>query len=154
MNGRLISNRLGWYCCLLLLIVPTALAWAKVPQEYRGVRIGMDRTEVIRILETTPGHLAYQDLGSRLGEVIRGDKLFRHALYTFDVNNRLVEIALEMREIVGADQVLTVFNKEHGLALTRDKSTVEGDFSVEVRGNKLVMRRLANLDNRAAGSSR
>jgi len=114
----------------------------------------MDRTEVIRILETTPGHLAYQDLGSRLGEVIRGDKLFRHALYTFDVNNRLVEIALEMREIVGADQVLTVFNKEHGLALTRDKSTVEGDFSVEVRGNKLVMRRLANLDNRAAGSSR
>jgi hypothetical protein len=130
------------------------VAWAKVPQEYRGVKIGMDRSEVIRVLETTPGHLAYQDLGAKLGEVIRGDKLFRHALYSFDGSNKLVEIALEMREILGADQVLTVFNKEHGLSLAPHKSSVEGDHAVEVRGNKLVIRRVSNLDNRAAGSSR
>lgn len=154
MNSRLTMNRLLWYCCFALLIAPTALALAKVPQEYRGVRIGMDRSEVIRILETTPGHLAHQELGSKLGEVIRGDKLFRHALYTFDGNNKLIEIALEMREILGADQVLTVFNKEHGLSLARDKSTIEGDSAIEVRGNKLVIRKVTNLDNRAAGSPR
>ncbi len=144
-----------FFTSVLCFAVPGLIssAWAKIPQDFRGVKLGMAKPQVVEILDKTPGHLSYVDVGGQLGEIIRHDRLFRYATYKFDTNGKLVEIALEMREILGREKVLEMFNKEHDLNLSQDKGVVEGDLLVEVKGNQLLMRSISKPDTRAAGAA-
>jgi len=137
-------------CALCLMLVSVAGALAKVPEGYRDVKLGMKKSEVVELLQKSPLHLSYDDLEDRIGEIIRGDDLFRYATYRFDRENVLVEIGLEMREILGRDRVLEVFNTQNGLALTPLQRTIESGRSVEVHDNSLVIRLDLSKDTRAA----
>jgi hypothetical protein len=125
-----------------------------VPNAYRGVKLGMPKAEVIKVLKRSPGHFFYDDLGSEVAELIRGDDLFRHATYRFDDSGILVEIALQMREILGRQKVLQIYDEQHGLNLSSLKGTREGDHIIEVKGNRLIMKKGHMKEVRAAGKRR
>jgi hypothetical protein len=137
-------------CTLVLLLVSVTGALAKIPEGYRDVKLGMKKSEVVELLQKSPLHMSYDDLEGQIGEIIRGDDLFRYATYRFNRENVLVEIGLEMREILGRDRVLEVFNTQNGLALTPLQRTIESGRSVEVQDNSLVLRLDLGKDTRAA----
>lgn len=140
--------------CLVLVVGLCAVASAGVPNAYRGVKLGMPKAEVIKVLKRSPGHFFYDDLGSEVAELIRGDDLFRHATYRFDDSGILVEIALQMREILGRQKVLQIYDEQHGLNLSSLKGTREGDHIIEVKGNRLIMKKGHMKEVRAAGKRR
>ncbi len=137
--------------CALTLCVSAS---ARVPDGYRGVKLGMPKSEVVHILETGSDHSSYHRLGPNIGEVIRGDELFRFATYRFDDKEVLVEIGLHMREIVGRDKVLELFKQKHGLNVSgAGNNIVEDDRLLEVKGNRLILKRAAAGGSRAAKTS-
>ncbi|MGO9567881.1 MAG: hypothetical protein ACLP5H_10100 [Desulfomonilaceae bacterium] len=143
------------FCIITILSVIIAAAVctsavARVPEGYRDVKLGMNKSQVLSLLQQSPLHFTYDDMGDEVGEIIRGDDLFRYALYRFDGEGILVEIGLEMREILGRDRVLELYNSQHGLKLTPRHATVEADFSIEVRDNCLVMKKMPVKDTRSA----
>lgn len=140
--------------CLALLVALCSAASARVPDAYRGVKLGMPKSEVIKVLKRSPGHFLYDDLGSEVAELIRGDDLFRHATYRFNDSGVLVEIALQMREILGRQKVLQIYNEKHGLNLSSLNGTREGDRVIEVKGNRLIMKKGPIAEVRAAGKTR
>ena len=153
------SNRCGPFSamgvlCVVAVLCLTAIGSAKVPDAFRGIKLGMRKAEVLRILEKNPAHFSYDDMGKQIGEIIRGDRLFRYATYRFDSQGALVEIGLEMREIVGRDRVLEMYNSQHGLKVSPSKRSVEDDCQIEVRGNTLIMRKLSSMESRAGGETR
>ena len=139
------------FACCALLVGICAAASAKVPDSYRGIKLGMPKSEVMRLLKGGPRHFSYDDLGAEVGELIRGDDLFRHATYRFDDSGVLVEISLQMREILGRQRVLEIYDKQHGLNLSGHKGTREGDHAIEVKGNRLIMKKGPLAEVRAAG---
>jgi hypothetical protein len=153
------SNRYGPFsamgvACVVAVVCLTAIASAKVPDAFRGIKLGMPKVEVLRILEKNPAHFSYEDMGRQIGEIVRGDRLFRYATYRFDSQGALVEIGLEMREIIGRDRVLEMYNSQHGLHVAPSKRSVADDCLIEVRGNTLVMRKLSSMETRAHGDAR
>ncbi len=138
---------------ILCVIVTAAIctsAAARVPEGYRDIKLGMNKSQVLSLLQQSPLHFTYDDMGDEVGEIIRGDDLFRYALYRFDGEGILVEIGLEMREILGRDRVLELYNSQHGLKLSPRQATVEADFSIEVRDNCLIMKKAPVKDTRSA----
>lgn len=129
-------------------------AIGKVPSEFRGVKLGMPKSQVLDILEGSADHTSFHQIGEQIGEVVRGDKLFRFATYRFDANDVLVEISLHMREIVGRDKVLELFNQEHGLNVGPKSNAVEGDHLVKVQGNRLLLQHSSELKSRSAQAAR
>lgn len=153
------SNRCGPFSamgvvCVVAVVCLTTIASAKVPDAFRGIKLGMPKAEVLRILEKNPAHFSYEDMGRQIGEIVRGDKLFRYATYRFDAQGKLAEIGLEMREIIGRDRVLEMYNSQHGLHVSPAKRSVEDDCLVEVRGNELIMRKLSSMETRAGAQTR
>ncbi|MEJ2719419.1 MAG: hypothetical protein P8182_20200 [Deltaproteobacteria bacterium] len=140
--------------CVVAVVCLTATSWAKVPDAFRGIKLGMQKAEVLRILEKNPAHFSYDDMGGQIGEIVRGDKLFRYATYRFDSQGKLMEIGLEMREIIGRDRVLKMYNSQHGLKVSPSKHLVEHDCLIEVRGNELIMRKMSSMESRAGGQAR
>lgn len=136
--------------CALLLVGICCPALAKIPEGYRDVRLGMDKPQVIELLKKSPVHFSYDDRGDEIGEIIRGDNLFRYATYKFNGQNRLVEIGLQMREVIGRDTVLRIYNKKYGLQISPHQRTVQDNRSIEVVGNGLIMRMDQVTDSRAA----
>lgn len=136
-------------CALCLMLVSATGALAKVPEGYRDIKLGMKKSEVVELLQKGPLHLSYDDLEDQIGEIIRGDDLFRYATYRFDRENTLVEIGLEMREILGRDRVLEAFNNQNGLALKPLQRMSESGRTVEVLDNSLLLK-LDLKDTRAA----
>jgi hypothetical protein len=134
---------------IAIAVVGTS-AFARVPEGYRDIKLGMNKSQVLGLLQQSPLHFTYDDMGDEIGEIIRGDDLFRYALYRFDGEGVLIEIGLEMREILGRDRVLELYNSQHGLKLTPRHATVEADFSIEVRDNSLVMKKIPVKDTRSA----
>ena len=65
-----------------------------------------------------------------------------------------MEIALQMREILGRDRVLDLDNKQLGLHISPLKGTVESNLSIEVHGNLVVMRMAPSKDTRSAQAKR
>jgi hypothetical protein len=139
--------------CLVLFLGLCGGASARVPDGYRGVKLGMPKAEVIKVLKRSHGHFQYDDLGAEVGELIRGDDLFRHATYRFDDSGVLVEIALEMREVLGRRKVLHIYGEQYGLNLSGLKGTREGDHLIEVKGNRLIMKKGPMATVRAAGKT-
>src|SRR5271157_245892 len=138
---------------ILCVIVTAAIctsAAARVPEGYRDIKLGMNKSQVLSLLQQSPLHFTYDDMGDEVGEIIRGDDLFRYALYRFDGEGILVEIGLEMREILGRERVLELYNSQHGLKLSPRQATVEADFSIEVRDNCLIMKKASVKDTRSA----
>ncbi|GEM_PF-577741 len=125
--------------CLLLLAGLTVCAYAKVPNGYRDIKLGMTKPDVVGIMGKSRHHSFYEDRGTEISEIIRGDDLFRFATYRFDREGMLVEIGLEMREILGRDSIIDRFNRQHGLRLTPLGREAEGDHLVKVKGNKLFL---------------
>jgi hypothetical protein len=129
-------------------------AIAKIPGGYRDVKLGMDKTQVLDVLEKNRTHYSYDDVGQEIREIVRGDDLFRYATYLFNREGILVEIGLQMREILGRDRVIELYNSQHGLSLTPKHSTVEANLSIEVQENSLVMKMVPSTDKRSAQRSK
>jgi hypothetical protein len=79
-------------------------------------------------------------MGDEIGEIIRNDHLFRFAIYKFNANGELVEIDLQMREILGRDKVLELFNAQYGLSIDASKKFIESNRTIEVQDNKIVIK--------------
>jgi hypothetical protein len=140
---------LGILCLSVILYIGTAAAsQGKVPEGYRDVKLGMKKAEVLDLMQK--GHLSYDDLGAEISEIVRGDDLFRFATYRFDNQGILVEIALQMREILGRDRVLDLYNKQFGLSVSPLKATVESNLSIEVHDNLVVLKMEPSKDTRSA----
>lgn len=148
-RGRL---RFSLVLCISLAVALTLVgaAIAKIPEGYRDVKLGMNKTQVLDLLEKNRTHYSYDDAGQEIREIVRGDDLFRYATYLFNSEGVLVQIGLQMREILGRDKVLQLYNTQHGLNVSPKHSTVESNTSIEVRDNALVMKMLPNGDKRSA----
>lgn len=128
----------------------TTIAWATVPEGYKGIKLGMQKSEVLTILKKDPSHFSYEEIGADIGEIIRSDELFRYATYRFDSKGNLAEIGLDMREVLGRDRCLELYNNQHGVNVSPAKTTVQDDRLIEVRGNRLILRKAPTRDTRAA----
>lgn len=141
----------GGPCLAVILVVGNAAASAgKIPEGYRDIKLGMNKSQVLDLLKKGPVHSSFDDMGSEIGEIVRGDDLFRFATYRFDKEEILVEIDLEMREILGKDKVLDLYNKQLGLNLSPLKAAVESNLSIEVRDNLVVLKLASTKDTRSA----
>jgi hypothetical protein len=125
---------------MLIALGLVSFAWAKAPEGFRGVKLGMQKPDVLRALEKNRGFSSYDDRGELVGEIIRGDEMFRHATYRFDSDGVLVEIVLDMREILGKDRILELYKSQYGVDLLSGGSSVEDGRVYEVKGNRLFMR--------------
>jgi hypothetical protein len=139
----------------LFCISVTAVCFAgpKAPEGYRNVKLGMTKPQIIDILKKEPGNDSFEEMGDEIGEIIRNDNLFRFAIYKFDSQGQLVEISLQMREILGRDKVLELFNAQHGLSIEPSKKFVESNRTVEVQDNKIVIKFASNNRSRSAKSN-
>ncbi len=137
-------------CAGILLTGICSPALAGIPDGYRDIKLGMNKIQVLDLMKKSPVHHSYDDMGHEIGEIIRGDKLFRYATYRFDTQGVLVEIGLQMREILGRDKVLDLFNRKHGLKVSPHQGTVELNRSIEVRDNGLIMKMNPHVERRSA----
>lgn len=137
-------------CMLLVLGICATAASAKIPEGFRDIKLGMHKNQVLELLQKSPRHFSYEELGGQIGEIIRGDDLFRYATYRFDDNGVLVEIRLHMREILGRERVLEMFNAQHDLKLGSVPKAVESGRSIEVQENSLVMKMVPNRETHAS----
>jgi hypothetical protein len=55
-----------------------------------------------------------------------------------------------MREILGKDKVLDLYNKQLGLNLSPLKAAVESNLSIEVRDNLVILKLASTKDTRSA----
>jgi hypothetical protein len=149
MNNGIVRFSILVSLCLAF-VAGSAFAAAKVPDGYRDIKLGMSKAQVLSILQKSPLHFSYDDLGGQIGEIIRGDNLFRYATYTFDNKGALVQIGLQMREVVGRTRCIKIFNSEHGLKLSPLQSTVQGARIIELHNNSVVLRKFNEKDTRSA----
>lgn len=139
--------------CLFIIAGFSAPATAKLPEGFRDVKLGMNKDQVLELFKKNPSHFSYDDRGREICEIVRGDNLFRYATYRFNKESQLVEIGLQMREVLGRDQVIQSFNSKHGLHISPHQKTVEADRSIEINGNGLFLRLEEAADTRAAKES-
>jgi hypothetical protein len=142
---------------LAMTLVVCLVAWAgiscastKVPDGFKDIKLGMSKTQVLDLLQKSPNHFSFEDMGDEIGEIVRGDDLFRYATYRFSKEGELVEIDLAMREVLGRDKCIENFNNQHGLQLTPVNKTCEADRTIEVQNNSLIMKKATDKDTRAA----
>jgi len=140
MNYGRTTVAVGILVCMLLMGCMIGEALSKVPEGFRDIKLGMQKTQVLDVLQKNPRHFSYDDMGAQISEVVRGDDLFRYATYRFDEKGVLVEIRLQMREILGRDRVLEIFNAQHNLKLGSVPRFVESGLSIELQENSLVMK--------------
>jgi hypothetical protein len=138
--------------CLLVLCTAgiSAGSQGKLPQGYRDIQLGMTKTQVLDLLKKGPIHFSFDERGQEIGEIVRGDELFRYANYRFDPEGILVEIGLQMREILGRDRVLELYNKQQGLNLAPLQRTQDANVSIEVRENVVILQMDPGKDKRSA----
>lgn len=135
--------------CIVAFAFPNSIL-AKMPEGYKDVKLGMKRSQIVELLSKSPGHYSFEELGDDITEVIRGDNLFRFAIYRFNSEDELTEIDLQMREIMGRERVLELYNTEHGLTLSPNKVSVESNKSIEVRDNRLILKLAHDREKRSA----
>lgn len=150
MNSGMGRLSIAFSLFLLLLTGATVHASAKVPEGYRDIKLGMNRSQVVELLQKSPIHFSYDEIGGEIGEIVRGDDLFRFATYKFDKEGVLVEIGLQMREVLGRDRCLELYNTQHGLQVTPLKSTSNSNVTLEVKDNSLIMKKNTGKDTRSA----
>ncbi len=134
--------------CSILILVLASSAFAKIPEGYRDIKLGMKKGQVLDIFKKGPMHFSFNDSGSEINEIVRGDDLFRYATYKFDGEGVLIEIDLQMREILGREKCLEIFGHQHGIQISPLKGSGDANVSIEVKENALIMRK--NKDTRSA----
>ena len=73
------------YCALLLFCPPDPPQRHKARSQGIGeIKLGMNKTEVLDLMQKGPIHFSFDDLGGEISEIVRGDDLFRFATYRFD----------------------------------------------------------------------
>ncbi len=137
-------------CLLLASAGMSAASQTKLPQGYRDIQLGMTKAQVLDLLQKGPIHFSFDERGQEIGEIVRGDELFRYANYSFNREGILVEIGLEMREILGRDKVLEMYNKQQGLSLVPRQQAQDANVSIEVRDNSVIMKMIPGKDTRSA----
>ena len=137
-------------CLLLGLTGISAASQTKLPQGYRDIQLGMTKAQVLDLLQKGPIHFSFDERGQEIGEIVRGDELFRYANYSFNTEGILVEIGLQMREILGRDRVLELYNKQLGLSLAPRQRTQDANVSIEIRDNLVIMKMAPGKDTRSA----
>ena len=144
--------RLSLALCLSLILATSVCgsALAKIPVGFRDIKLGMSKTQVMDLLKKSRDHFSYDDFGQEIREIVRGDELFRYATYSFNPEGVLVEISLQMREILGRDRVLELYNSQYGLSISPRQATVDANTSIEVHGDALVIKAVASNDMRSA----
>jgi hypothetical protein len=150
MNNGMGRLSMAFSLCLLFLVGATVQASAKVPEGYRDIKLGMNRSQVVELLQKSPIHFSYDDIGGEIGEIVRGDDLFRFATYKFDKDGVLVEIGLQMREVLGRDRCLEMYNSQHGIQVSPLKSTTDANVTLEVKENSIIMKKNSGKDTRSA----
>jgi hypothetical protein len=142
---------------LAMTLVVCLVAWAgiscasaKVPDGFKDIKLGMSKTQVLDLLQKSPNHFSFEDMGEEIGEIVRGDDLFRYATYRFSKEGELVEIDLEMREVLGREKCIETYNSQHGLQLTPLNKTSEADRIIEIHNNRVIVRKAADKETRAA----
>lgn len=135
-----------------LLFLSSCFAGPKPPEGYRDIRLGMTKPQILDILKKESGSSSFEEIGDEIGEIIRNDHLFRFAAYKFDPRGSLVEIDLQMREILGRDKVLELFNAQYGLDISPNKKFVDSSRSVEVQDNILIIKLASESPKRSAKS--
>ncbi len=135
-----------------LVLMSASFAGPKPPEGYRDIRLGMTKLQILDILKKQTGTSSFEEIGDEIGEIIRNDNLFRFAAYKFDPQGALVEIDLQMREILGRDKVLELFNAQYGLNVSPSKKFVDSTRSVEVLDNLLIIK-LASDDRKRSARS-
>ncbi len=128
--------------CLLVGIFSLA-ASAKTLEGYRDVKLGMTKAQVLEVLQKSPMHFSYEDSGNEVGEIVRGDDLFRYATYKFDKSGALVEIDLQMREVMGRDRCIETYNSQNGMQVSPSKRCATGSITIEVKDNLITMKKKA-----------
>jgi len=149
--GHAIFGAIVFLFCISVTTI--CFAGPKAPEGYRNVKLGMTKPQIIDILKKEPGNDSFEEMGDEIGEIIRNDNLFRFAIYKFDSQGELIEIDLQMREILGRDKVLELFNAQHGLNIEPSKKFVESNRTVEVQDNKIVIKFASNNRSRSAKSN-
>lgn len=137
------STRGSFVLLLALILIASfgSLAVAAGPQGYRDIKLGMNKTQVLDLLQKAPGHFSYDDLGVEIGEIIRSDDLFRYATYRFNAEGVLTEIDLEMREVLGRDRVLELYGNQIGVKLSPTEATRSADLLIEVKHNSVILKK-------------
>jgi hypothetical protein len=146
--GQIIFGAIVFFFCVS--VTTACFAGPKAPEGYRNVKLGMTKPQIIDILKKEPGNDSFEEIGDEIGEIIRNDNLFRFAIYKFDAQGELIEIDLQMREILGRDKVLELFNAQHGLNIEPSKKFVESNRTVEVQDNKIVIKFASSNRSRSA----
>jgi len=138
--------------CLSLIMAGSVFASsvAKIPVGFRDIKLGMTKSQVMDLLKKSRDHFSYDDFGQEIREVVRGDELFRYATYSFNPDGVLAEIVLQMREILGKDRCLELYNSQHGLSISPRQATVDANTSIEVCNDTLVMKLVQSNDMRSA----
>ncbi|MGC8660592.1 MAG: hypothetical protein ACP5U1_16110 [Desulfomonilaceae bacterium] len=137
---------------LSLLLVSAVFAGPQAPEGYRDIRLGMTKPQILDILKKEPATGSFEEIGDEIGEIIRNDNLFRFAAYKFDPQGALVEIDLQMREILGRDKVLELFNAKYGLNVSPTNKYVDSNRSVEVQDNVVIIKLASDNRKRSAKS--
>jgi len=150
MQNGLIRLVVRFVPAALITIALCTAAGATIPDGFKDIKLGMQKGQVLDILQKSAGHSSYDDLVEEIGEIIRNDELFRFATYRFNSEGFLVEIGLEMREILGRESVLERYGTQCGLKLSPVEPTVESDRSIEVKNNCLVLKKSVSPKTRAA----
>jgi hypothetical protein len=141
MKRQLARGSFGIVLVLILISSFGSLAIGGGLEGYRDIKLGMNKTQVLDLLQKAPGHFSYDDLGVEIGEIIRSDDLFRYATYRFNAEGTLVEIDLEMREVLGRDRVLELYGNQIGLKLSPTEATKTAGLVIEVKRNSVVLKK-------------
>jgi hypothetical protein len=141
MKRQFVRGSFGLLLALILIASFGSMAIGGGPEGYRDVKLGMNKTQVLDLLQKAPGHFSYDDLGVEIGEIIRSDDLFRYATYRFNAEGTLVEIDLEMREVLGRDRVLELYGNQIGLKLSPTEATTTADLVIEVKRNSVILKK-------------
>jgi hypothetical protein len=153
MKRQLFRGSLGCLFALILIAAFGSMAIAAGPEGYRDIKLGMNKTQVLDLLQKAPGHFSYDDLGLEIGEIIRSDDLFRYATYRFSPEGILVEIDLEMREVLGRDRVLELYGNQIGVKLSPSEVTKTADLTIEVKKNSVILKKDAGRTRSAKGAA-
>jgi hypothetical protein len=104
-----------------------------------GIEIGMSRTQVLRVLETSQLRDSVMLIPKGFSVSLKDSPFFRHAYCSFDAANMLVQITLTIREVLDQDRVMDHLRVGYGLRVSSGKTAVGRGLMVRLKANKVVI---------------
>jgi hypothetical protein len=125
--------------CLLAVIGASLPSAGSFPFLF-GVEIGMDAEKVREHMSAGSGDTEFVETGDGFCVALEGHDLFRHASYHFDLDDRLVQIDLTIREVRGAEPILADLAARYDLRLSPERPVLRNGMSVDIEGGRVVIR--------------